>query len=129
MKTEVTARSFESWLRSYQAAWEGRDPRAAGELFTADAEYYWTPFDPPQRGPAEIAAAWAGAVAHQKDVRFAFTVLALAGASGIAHWHASFHTLPSGERVDLDGIFVVEFADPSRCRVFREWWHRVAQPA
>lgn len=123
MSTEITKQTFETWLRNYRAAWEGRDPRAAAELFTESAEYYWTPFVPPQRGRGEIAAAWGGAVEHQKDVQFAFEVLSFAGASGVAHWHASLTRVPSNERVEYDGILLAEFAQPAQCRLFREWWH------
>ena len=50
----LTVADFEAWLRGYKKAWEGRDAEAAAALFTPDAEYYWTPFDPPQRGRAAI---------------------------------------------------------------------------
>ena len=106
----LTGADFESWLRGYGKAWEGRDADAAAALFTPDAEYYWTPFDPPQRGRAEIAAAWNGAVQGQRDIAFEFDVLAAAGARGSAHWH--------------DGILIAEFAAEGQCRIFREWWHR-----
>ena len=57
MGTEVlTPREFDAWLRGYKSAWEQRDPQAAAALFTDDAEYYWTPFDPPHRGKDGIAA-------------------------------------------------------------------------
>lgn len=128
MTHTMSAAKFEAWLERYRAAWEGRDPRAAAELFTADAEYYWTPFDPPQRGRAEIAAAWEGAVNQQKDVQFTSEVLAVAGATGIARWHAKLTAVPSGDLVQLDGVLVAEFADDTRCRVFREWWHSIGRP-
>lgn len=124
----ITTQTFESWLRSYQAAWEGRDSRAAAELFTDQAEYYWTPFVPPQRGKDEIAAAWEGAVRQQKDVQFTFEVLAVRGATGIARWHTRLTAVPSNERVEIDGILLAEFTKPSQCRLFREWWHSEGKP-
>ena len=92
------------------------------------AEYYWTPFDPPQRGRDEIAAAWQGAVTHQRDIHMTFDVLAVEGNRGIARWHTNFTTAPSGEPVQLDGILTAEFDGPKHCRVFREWWHQVSKP-
>jgi ketosteroid isomerase-like protein len=123
----LTTQAFDKWLRDYGAAWESRDPRAASALFTADAQYFWTPFDPPQRGSEEIAAAWQGAVSQQENVRFTCEVLAVNGETGVAHWHVSFDA--PGERVNLDGMFVVEFAANLQCRTFREWWHRAATPS
>jgi ketosteroid isomerase-like protein len=124
----LTAADFEAWLRGYKAAWEARDAAAAAALFTPDAEYFWTPFDAPQKGPAEIAAAWSGAVQRQEDVTFDFTVVATAGAHGIAHWHTRLTSVPDGEPVELDGIIIAEFARPAQCRVFREWWHARGKP-
>lgn len=120
---DLTTQQFDAWLRGYKAAWESRDPQAAAALFTADAEYYWTPFDPPHRGHSAIAAAWQGAVSQQKDVHFSYTVLAVDGARGIAHWHTRFNAIASGAAMQLDGIMAVELASPSQCRLFREWWH------
>lgn len=118
--------AFTKWLQQYGAAWESRDPRAAAELFTPDAEYYWTPFDAPQRGRREIAGAWEGAVSKQSDVRFSFDVFAVAGTTGMASWSASFSVTPEGGRVELKGVLRAEFASPGQCRVFREWWHMKA---
>jgi hypothetical protein len=114
---------FERWLSAYGQAWEGRDPAAAALLFTDDAEYYWTPLDPPQRGPAGIAAAWQAAVSQQRDVKFRYEVLAMNGATGIARWRADFVRLPAGSKVCIEGILTAELADGTHCRVFREWWH------
>ncbi len=118
----LTRDAFESWLRRYGAAWEARDPEAAAALFTADARYHWTPFQEPKRGPAEIAAAWGEATSRQRNVRFAFEILAIEGATGIAHWHTHLERA-SGHRVELDGTLLAELDDNLRCRLFREWWH------
>jgi uncharacterized protein (TIGR02246 family) len=124
----LTAADFDAWLGGYKAAWETRDPAAAAALFTPDAEYYWTPFDAPQKGRDAIAAAWDGAVQGQKDVSVSYTVLATAGVRGIAHWHTRLTSVPAGEAVELDGIAIVEFASLGQCRTFREWWHARGGP-
>lgn len=124
----MTAVGFESWLRSYGAAWENRDSAAAARLFTQDAEYYWTPFDAPQRGREQIAAAWDGAVAQQRDVHFEFEVLAVTSTRNIARWRAEFSSANTGDKVRLDGILTAEFDANGRCRAFREWWHRSGGP-
>jgi uncharacterized protein (TIGR02246 family) len=124
----LTVDDFEAWLRGYKAAWEARDAAAAAALFAPDAEYYWTPFDPPHKGRAEIAAVWEGALAKQKDVRFEYVVVAVAGARGIAHWHTRLMSVPEGDKVELDGIVIAEFSGPGQCRTFREWWHAGGGP-
>ena len=124
----MTVADFEHWLRAYGQAWECRDPAAAALLFTDDSEYYWTPLDPPQRGPAGIAAAWQAAVSQQRDIRFQFEILAVTGATGIAKWRADFTRLPAQSKVRIEGVLTAELADGARCRVFREWWHSAETP-
>lgn len=123
----MTQSGFEAWLRRYGASWEARDPKAAADLFSPDAEYYWTPIDPPQRGRDEIAAAWERAVSQQRDVRFDFEILTVTDVRGIAHWWTELTSEKSGEKVRLDGILVAEFDEGAHCRVFREWWHSVGK--
>jgi hypothetical protein len=114
---------FARWLRRYGEAWEKRDATAAGVLFTEDAEYYWIPFGAPKRGRGEIEAAWAGATAEQRDVRFTYRILATPGNLGIANWHTELIRPVTSRAVTLDGMLTAEFDDSRRCRVFREWWH------
>jgi ketosteroid isomerase-like protein len=119
----LTPAEFERWLNGYKVAWEKRDPEAAAALFTADAQYFWTPFDPPQTGRAQIATVWQAAVSGQKDIAFDFEVFAVAGPRGCARWHVRLESVPQGEPVEMDGIVIAEFAAPNQCRTFREWWH------
>ena len=119
----LTVAEFESWLRGYKRAWESRDPEAAAQLFTTDAQYFWTPFDAPQKGRAEIAAAWRGAVEHQQDVTFEYRIITTSDATGTAHWHTRLTSVPDGKPVELDGILSAEFRGSGQCRTFREWWH------
>jgi ketosteroid isomerase-like protein len=114
---------FARWLRRYGDAWEKKDAKAAIALFTDDAEYYWIPFGPPKCGRSEIGAAWAGATAEQRDIRFSFSVLATPGNLGIAYWHTDLVRLATGQPFQLDGMLTAEFDEKRRCRVFREWWH------
>jgi len=127
MNTISTA-GFDAWLRAYGAAWEGRDSKAAVKIFTEDAEYYWTPLDPPQRGHGGIAAAWDGAVSTQRDISFRYEILAVAGATGIAKWRADFTRLATGAKVVIEGVLTADFAASGKCRVFREWWHAAENP-
>ena len=57
MANSAVTDRFERWLQAYGQAWEARDSAAAVRLFSKNAAYHWTPFDPPYVGRAEIAAA------------------------------------------------------------------------
>jgi uncharacterized protein (TIGR02246 family) len=114
---------FAAWLQRYCAAWERRDGQAAAELFTEDAQYFWTPFEAPKRGRAEIADAWNQATARQSNVRVDLRIVTVAGNEGIATWRTRFERAGTGYEVQIDGILLAELDGSGLCRVFREWWH------
>lgn len=125
----IDAAAFSAWLDRYKQAWETRDAALAGELFTAEASYHEMPFDAPMQGRPAIEDYWARVTATQSDIRFTYEVLSCAGERGIARWHATFKSAPGGEIVDLDGVFVCEFADARTVKALREWWHVRVTPA
>lgn len=123
MSFDLDRAHFEDWLARYRRAWEERDPAQAGALFTENAVYAETPFNPPMRGRSEIESYWADAVSRQKDVRFSSEVLACNGNQGLCRWHVALTSVPEGSAVELDGIFRCLFADNGLVETFQEWWH------
>ena len=123
----------QAWLNAYGDAWERGDPQALVALFTADARYQETPFEPPMIGTEAIGAYWkAGAGEGQTDVTFQSQLLAVEGDAAFATWQAKFRRVPTGALVELDGAFHLHFADRQarlRCRALKEWWHRRETPA
>ena len=116
------------WLESYRRAWEGRDAEAVGKLFTEDATYQETPFTQPMHGREAIREYWSRVVAAaQEQIRFGHEVLAITGATALAHWWASFVRVSSKTRVSLDGIFLLTFDRAGLCKELREWWVRKDQ--
>lgn len=121
----MNVKVFEQWLDAYRRAWEGRDPDAAARLFTDDGTYQETPFDEAMQGRTAIRAYWENVPRGQERIEFASQVLAFTNnGEGVAHWRTSFTRVPSGVRVELDGIFVVRLNPDGLCTHFREWWHR-----
>ena len=114
---------LEGWLERYGRAWERCDPEAAAALFDEAAEYYETPFDSPFRGRDEIQRYWRDATNSQRDVSFSHEVLSVTADTGVARWGAGFTRIPTGQRVGLDGVFVLTFNEAGLCLVLREWWH------
>jgi len=117
--------TFENWLDAYKRAWEDRDPEAASDLFTADANYFETPFEAPVRGREGIRDYWSDATRYQEGIEFSYEVLATTENFGIAHWHTEFTRLTSNFTVELDGVFLVELDADGKCTEFREWWHKI----
>jgi hypothetical protein len=115
--------ALQSWLAAYGQAWERKDTKTFVMLFAPDVRYHWTPFEEPKQGREQLAQAVELAVGRQEAIKFSSKVLCVDGQKGLAHWHCSFDRAPTGQRVDLDGIFEMEFDADGRCSVFREWWH------
>lgn len=112
------------WFNSYTHAWMSLDAPAASALYSKDATYQEDPFEAPMKGVEQIRKYW-DAVAHgQRDVTATFEVLSSCGGLSIIHWHSSFSRVPSGQRVELDGIAEVTLDKMGRCIRFLEWWDR-----
>ncbi len=120
---QLTTAALEAWLTRYEQAWEQRDPAQAASLFTDDASYHEMPFDAPKAGRTGIRDYWATVTADQRDVDFRSQVVAVNGRTGVARWSASLRSAASGARVELDGVFVLQFDGNGLCSELREWWH------
>lgn len=111
------------WLETYGRAWESRDAALAASLFTADATYRETPYSDAFEGREAIREYWTRVTADQADINFDFSILALNGETGIAQWSARFRSISGAVAVELNGVFVLDFAGPMAVRSLREWWH------
>ncbi len=117
--------TFSAWVNTLIRAWENRDAQAAADLFTNNATYQENPFDEPLRGRAAIRAYWADLPRTQDDIRADFEVLNVTETSGVARWSASYTRIPTGDRVQLEGVFIASFdPDGTQAHTFREWWHQ-----
>jgi hypothetical protein len=81
------------------------------------------PFDAPKAGRAGIEDYWATVTADQRDVEFESKVVAVNGSTAVARWSASLTSAASGARIELDGVFILEFDASGLCSELREWWH------
>ena len=120
----LTVDDFKKWMDRYGKACEDGDAQLAADLFTPDVEYFETPFAAPMIGQDAIYRYWSQTVPTRRDVRFTYEILAVKENRGSTLWRGKSTSLRSGNEVVLDGVFLVEFAEPGKCRVFREWWHR-----
>jgi SnoaL-like protein len=126
----LTTAALEHWLARYEQAWEQRDPSQAAALFTENAPYHEMPFDAPKAGRNGIHAYWATVTADQRNVDFKWQIIAVNGQTGVARWSASLTSAASGARIELDGVFVLQFDGSGLCNELREWWHvRVTEAA
>lgn len=120
----ITPAAAGSWLQRYGQAWRERSPDLAAALFAEDCRYFETPFGEPASGRQGVRDYWQAVPDGQTDIDFESRVVAVLAQTVVAHWTASFTRITSGTRVDLDGVFTLEFNDDGLCSVLREWWHR-----
>lgn len=118
----VTREGIDAWLFRYGAAWEARDGEAAAQLFSDDALYCWGPHEPPLQGRNAIGKRWSQATNDQRDVRFRHEVLGIDSDRVFARWWSTFVRISTGRRVELDGVFVLDFSDGDCCHRLQEWW-------
>ena len=116
----------EIWLSAYRAAWEGRDSDKAVQLFTSDAHYRDSAFEPTMIGRDAIHKYWSKSVSNQRDIKFQSTLWSVSDKTAIAHWAAEFVAIDTQQRVRLDGVVHLTFShQPSGsliCSEFLEWW-------
>lgn len=120
----ITFEEFQAWLAAYGRASIENDPRTSADLFSEDAEYYENPFATPMVGREAIYQYWEQGARNLKDKTADFQILAIDGSRGLAQWQSTFVLVASGNHVALDCLFLVEFDERKKCRVFREWWHK-----
>jgi ketosteroid isomerase-like protein len=125
---QLTPATLAAWLAGYEQAWELRDADRAAALFTESASYHEMPFDAPKAGRRGIREYWAGVTADQRDVDFKSEIVAVSGNTGVAHWSASLTSASTGAKIELDGVFILDFDASGLCRQLREWWHVRSTP-
>lgn len=121
--TQITIDSFQNWLEMYCRASQENNPKDSADLFTQNALYYESPFSRRMVGREAIYKYWDDSTRNLKDKKSGYEVLAVQGSQGIANWWAQFFNVNTAQIVILDCIFIVEFDENQKCRLFREWWH------
>ena len=109
--------AFQAWLDRYIAAWRSADVADIGQLFSADARYYYGPYRDPVVGRDAIVADWTGEPDAPGSWEAEYRPLAVDGDVAVA----------TGESRYTDGrtfsnIFVCRFDGDGRCAEFREWF-------
>lgn len=114
----VSRSELVAWLDELKLAWESGNPERALRLFEATQEYYERPFAPGTT-LEEYRGYWQDIVGLE-DIKFDYKIVAIDGHVACVRWRNSF--VADGESTLLDGVFIIEFDDMVRCRVFRQYW-------
>jgi hypothetical protein len=112
-----------AWLEAYSRAWETYDPQAIGDLFSADAAYYYTPYSEPVRGREAIVAAWRAEPDAPGTYNGRYALLAMDGNLAVANGRSRYFEADGATaKAEFDNIFVLRFDDDGRCAEYREWF-------
>ena len=123
----VTDRALVSrWLAGYEAAW--RSPGTAGlaDLFTADASYLQSPYEPPVTGLDAITRMWDAEREGPDEVfTLATDILAVDGPVAVVRAEVRYGDPLRQEYRDL---WVIRLDDNGRCSWFEEWPYWPGRP-
>lgn len=104
------------WVAGYEQAWRDGDLEQVGQLFTEDARYRPSPYEPPEIGLAAIREFWLD------DEGKAFTmtsdVVAVEGHTAVVRVDVDY--APPNEQQYRD-LWLLRFADDGRVADFEEW--------
>ena len=114
--------AFQDWLNRYIDAWRTGDPDAIGELFSADASYWYGPYRKPTVGRDAIVRDWTADRDEPGSWEAEYRPLAIDGETAVAIGESRY---TNGRT--YSNIFVCRFDDEGRCAEFREWFMQRAE--
>ena len=121
----VSPEVVEAWLRDYVEAWKRYDAQAIGDLFTEDARYFYGPYDAPLEGRTAIVDSWLANQDKPGTYTGEYHLLMSEGNRVVTNGRSIYFADDGKTPVrEYDNIFVLEFDDAGRCRLFREWYMR-----
>ena len=111
------------WLRRYVDAWKSYDRTEIADLFSADVEYRFHPYDEPERGREAVVESWFG---DNKDepgtYDGSYEAVAVDGDTAIAVGHSTYLNADGSVDKVYDNCFVMRFDGDGRCRSFTEFF-------
>lgn len=111
-----------AWVDGYERAWRDNDVDAVTRLFSDDAQYRASPYEPPEVGHAAIQAFWRDD--EGRDFTMSATPVAVDGATAIVRVEVEYDD-PAQEYLDL---WVLRFAADGRVEDFEEWAYWPGKP-
>ena len=119
----MTHEQVAQWLAAYSKAWVSYDPQAIGELFSADATYYYNPYDEPVRGREAIVANWLEDRDPAGRYKGEYQPVVVEGNRAATRGESRYFA-EDGKTLEREyhNLFLLTFDDEGRCSEFREWY-------
>jgi SnoaL-like domain len=126
----MTHDDVQRWLDRYVEAWKSYDPAAIGDLFSADAEYRYYPWDEPETGRDTIVTDWiapAGNTSGRDDegtYDAAYRPWIVEGDRAVAVGTSDYYTDSTRSTLDrrYHNVYLLQFDAEGRCRNFTEYY-------
>ncbi|WP_024286471.1 nuclear transport factor 2 family protein [Cellulomonas sp. KRMCY2] len=110
----MDTRAVMAWVERYEQAWRDDDVAGVGDLFTEDAHYLRSPYDPPLDGLDAIRGFWSD------PTPFTMTAepVAVAGRDAVVRVEVAYG---GDEPQEYRDLWILRFADDGRVQHFEEW--------
>ena len=108
------------WLDRYSAAWRSYDRDAIRDLFSADAEYRYHPWDEPVRGAEAIADDWLADPDTSGTYEGRYEPYAVDGNRAVALGTSDYTASGDDPARRYHNAFFLEFDEAGACRSFTE---------
>jgi hypothetical protein len=126
----MTHDAVQRWLDRYLEAWKTYDAAEIGDLFSADAEYRYVPWDVPVKGREAIVADWLAPRGDPARADPAGTIggeyapFAVEGDRAVAIGTTTYYTDTTRTKVARKywNAWLLEFDVDRRCRSFVEYY-------
>ncbi len=114
------------WLAGYEAAWRAPGTAGLDGLFSPDATYRQSPYEPPVNGLHLIKRMWDEQRDGPAEVFTVSTdILAVDGPTAVVRAEVRYGNPPRQEYRDL---WVIRLRDDGRCTWFEEWPYWPGRP-
>jgi ketosteroid isomerase-like protein len=117
---------FEALVAQFAKGWEKGDADQMLEVFTPDALFYPSPFDPPARDHAGIRTYWKDIPLEQAEISCRYGEIFVVGPWFATEYKCTFRRRRTGEPVDLRGAMFCETRD-EKISEMRLYWHRAVK--
>ena len=105
-----------AWVAEYEQAWHAGDTGAVARLFTEDAVYLTTPYDPARVGHSSIEEFWT--VDEGREFTVEASPVAVQDDTAVVRLVVTYLQDEPQEYTDL---WVLQFADDGRVARYEEW--------
>jgi ketosteroid isomerase-like protein len=121
--TQAARATYERLMEEFGRGWEAARPSAMAEVFSEDATFVASPFEPALRGRTAIADYWGDVPQEQAAITFRSGEIFAAGPWFATEFTCTFRRIKTGDWVQVSGAFFCETTG-EKISEMRMYWER-----